>query len=201
MWQKKLSALLGIIRLQSWVKLSHYASCTARQVYANRKRKCFNSKVLCSSPETTTSVIHTSSIAIRSLLSAMHTNSATTSRSCRNLSRYRANECYLIRRSCSHSIVRASTCLNLILRVGEVCTSYRCACSFAYLWSPKENFGVSPSEHGGLTVTDTKVDGRPAHGEGASHFAVRYVVLQCCHYQRSAAVVLENVAFGSRRLF
>ena len=92
---KKLSALLGIIRLQSWVKLSHYASCTARQVYANRKRKCFNSKVLCSSPETTTSVIHTSSIAIRSLLSELHTNSATTSRSYRILSSCCANARYL----------------------------------------------------------------------------------------------------------
>ena len=64
-----------------------------------------------------------------------------------------------------------------------------------------KSYEVSPSEHGGLSVTDAKVDGRPAQGEQTSHFAVKYVILQCCHYQHSAAVVLKNVGFGSRRLF
>ena len=94
---ENLSALLGMIRLKSRITLSHFASCTARQVCATRKGKCFNSKVLYSSPETTTtSVIHTRSIAIHSFLSELRTTSATTSRSCCMLSSYNcANACYL----------------------------------------------------------------------------------------------------------
>ena len=92
---EKLLALLGMIKLKSWIRLSHFASCIARQVYATKKRKCFNSKVLCSSLETTISVIHTSSIAIRSLLSELHTYCATTSCSCRILSSCCANARYL----------------------------------------------------------------------------------------------------------
>ena len=65
----------------------------------------------------------------------------------------------------------------------------------------EENLEVSPSEHGGLSLTDTKVDERSAHGERTFHFAVRYIILLCCHYQRSAAVVLENVGYSSRQLF
>ena len=104
---ENLSALLGMIRLKSRITLSHFASCTARQVYATRKGKCFNSKVLCSSPKTTTTrVMHTSSIAIRSLLSPIVPP------------RLAAVACYpaimrtrvtLIRRSCPHSAIRAST--------------------------------------------------------------------------------------------
>ena len=32
------------------------------------------------------------------------------------------------------------------------------------------------------------------------HFTIRYVVAQCCRYQRSVAVVLKNVVFCSERL-
>ena len=34
-----------------------------------------------------------------------------------------------------------------------------------------------------------------AQGKLASHFAIRYAVVQCCHYQRKVAGVLEYVLF------
>ena len=40
--------------------------------------------------------------------------------------------------------------------------------------------------------TATKTGGRAAHGKQASHFAIRYVAAQCCHYQRSVAAVLKK---------
>ena len=61
--------------------------------------------------------------------------------------------------------------------------------SFTYFESVKEK--VSPSD-GGLSVTGTKVDGWPGQGKRTPHLTVRYVVLQCCHYLRSAADVLKT---------
>ena len=43
--------------------------------------------------------------------------------------------------------------------------------------------------------TATKGGGWAAQGKLASHFAIRYVVVQCCHYQRKVAGVLEYVLF------
>ena len=49
--------------------------------------------------------------------------------------------------------------------------------------------------------TVTKVGDRPALGNQAPHFVIRYVVVQCCHYQRSVAAILENVVFAANGCF
>ena len=64
----------------------------------------------------------------------------------------------------------------------------------------KEKFEVCLSKNGGNLFTATKDGGRAEHGKLASHFAIRYVVAQCCHYQCSVTAVLENVVFCSERL-
>ena len=73
--------------------------------------------------------------------------------------------------------------------------------AFRYYGGTKEKFAVCVSKSGGKSFTATKGGGRPAHGKQASHFAIRYVAAQCCHYQHSVAAVLENVVFCSERLF
>ena len=53
------------------------------------------------------------------------------------------------------------------------------------------------NNNGGKPFIATKGGGRPKHGKPSSHFAIRYVVAQWCHYQRSVAAVPKNVVFGS----
>ena len=64
-------------------------------------------------------------------------------------------------------------------------------------WRYEGKFKVCSSKNGGKSFTATKGGSRPAHEKQASHFAIRYVVVQCCHYQRSAAAVLKDVVFSS----
>ena len=71
---------------------------------------------------------------------------------------------------------------------------------FHYFGGIKEKFKVCSSKNGGKSFTATKGGSRAAHRKQASHFAIRYVVVQCCHYQRSVAAVLENVVSCSKRL-
>ena len=57
------------------------------------------------------------------------------------------------------------------------------------------------SKNGGKSFTATKGGGGESiRNKQASLFAIRYVVVQCCRYQRSVAAVLENVVFRSEQL-
>ena len=72
---------------------------------------------------------------------------------------------------------------------------------FRYFGGMKDKFEVCTSNNGGKSFAAAKAGSRPAHGkQDLSHFAIRYVVVQCCHYQRSVAAVLENVVFCSEWL-
>ena len=51
-----------------------------------------------------------------------------------------------------------------------------------------------------LSLSARKGDNRPAHEKQAPDFTVRYVVAECCHYQRSTVVVLERLAIHFRGL-
>ena len=64
----------------------------------------------------------------------------------------------------------------------------------------KPRIGIVPDVFLVKSVWLREISSRAAHGKQASHFAIRCVVAQCCHYQRSVAAVLENVVFCSKRL-
>ena len=78
--------------------------------------------------------------------------------------------------------------------------------SFVYLWVYKNDGKfTATTDTAQLLCSDcvyaaTKGGDRAAHGKQASHFTIRYVVVQCCHYQRSVAAVLENVLLCSERV-
>ena len=58
---------------------------------------------------------------------------------------------------------------------------------------------VSVNKNSGLSFTACyyKGDGRPAHGKRSSNhdFAVGYVAVQCCHYQRTQCYIQLCLAF------
>ena len=56
---------------------------------------------------------------------------------------------------------------------------------------------VCLSKHVGKSFTATKGGGQVVHRKQASYFAIKYVVVQCCQYQRNVAAVLENIVFCS----
>ena len=76
-----------------------------------------------------------------------------------------------------------------------------CTYVFHYFGGTKEKFKVCTSKNGSKSFTATKGGGRAAHGKQESHFAIRYVVAQCYHYQRSVAAVLESVIFVANDCF
>ena len=66
-------------------------------------------------------------------------------------------------------------------------------------WRYEGKFEVWSRKNGGKLSLLLKVAAGERTGN-KHHFAIRYVVAQSCHYQRSVAAVLINVVFYTERL-
>ena len=108
-----------------------------------------------------------------------------------------------MQRCCLHSTIQTTTCLILesasLRECGSILTCLYPSI-FSYFGGTKGKFKVYSSINGDKSFTATKGGRRPALGKQASHFAIKYVVVQCCQYQRSVAAVLKNVVFCSKWL-
>lgn len=104
-------------------------------------------------------------------------------------------------RSCPHSVVWVRICLKFDESqrgLHSIMTHLQLSI-LACFGSTEKKSEVSSSQNGGLSVTTTKGGSWPACGKQTSHFAFSYVVVQCCHYQRSVAVSIESLGFASCR--